>query len=85
MTAPAPFNATHYIREQTLDELWLEASRLGAIRIWQHKPGDPYEVKIEWQRRSGSKIEAVGAKSAEIGIAISNAIIEARELGAGEH
>lgn len=82
MTAPAPFNATHYIREQTLDELWQEAAGLGALRVWQYESNDEYQVTIKWKRRSGSEIEAKG-KASEIGIAISNAIIEARDLGAG--
>lgn len=71
------------VREMTLDELWNVAASLGAIRVWQFERGRDYKVEIKWKRHTGSEIEAVG-RHTEIGCAISNAIIEARELGAGE-
>jgi len=70
------------LREQTLDELWQEASSLGAVRVYQYKQGREVKATILWERKSGSEISAVGAGQ-EVGIALSNAIIEARELGAG--
>lgn len=70
------------LREQTLDELWLDASSLGGIRIYQYQAGREYKATIVWERKSGSEISAVGTGS-DVGIALSNAIIEARELGAG--
>jgi ribosome-associated translation inhibitor RaiA len=68
---------------QTLDQLWHEAEQLGQIEI-DHKTfsNNAYRVRINFQRRSGTRIWAEG-NDANIYFAISKAIQEARELGAG--
>lgn len=73
----------HADRAQTLDELWHEAAQLGGVRIWQYKRDHQVEVTITFERKSGTKIEAVG-KNSNVAFALANAINEARDMGAGE-
>lgn len=68
----------------TLDQLWREAETLGHIKVdsstW--KQGEPYEVTLTFHRKSGTRVHAVG-KHPDICFALSDAINEAREMGAG--
>jgi hypothetical protein len=63
------------------DDLIHEASSLGGLRIWQYRRGDAYQVTISFERRSGSEVEAK-AKHSNLVVALSDAIAEARALGA---
>jgi DNA-binding transcriptional regulator YhcF (GntR family) len=67
---------------ETLDQLWHEAEQLGIIEVdrdWQNKA---YTVQIMFVRKSGTRIMAKGADQ-HIHVAVSKAINEAREMGAG--
>lgn len=66
----------------TLDHLWHEATTLGSVRIWQYEHTKSIEAKIVFERRSGTKVEAVG-KNTNVAFALAAAINEAREMGAG--
>lgn len=70
------------MRRQTLDELWNEAESLGRVSIeadWNRL----YKAQIMFTRKSGTRIYAEGKHSVAL-IALSAAINEAREMGAGE-
>jgi hypothetical protein len=79
LTEPVTMEAN---RAETLDELWHEAERLGVVTVDNAWRGKAYEVKIRFERKSGTTITAVG-KSDQIAFAMASAINEAREMGAG--
>lgn len=66
---------------QTLDGMWREAEQLGRVSVDHRIFGDAYEVSISFERKSGTRIRAMG-KDTNILFALANAINEAREMGA---
>lgn len=71
------------LREIKLDELWREAEGLGRIEVDRNWQDTSYDVEIKFSRPSGTRVIAKGAHS-DICVALSRAIDEAREMGAGE-
>lgn len=70
------------LQQQTLDQLWHEAETLGRVSI-ETDWNDLYKARVRFQRKSGTTIYAEGKHSNAL-IALSIAVNEARELGAGE-
>lgn len=71
------------LRELGLSQLWQEAESLGSIEVRQHTWRERlYTVEITFNRSSGTRIHAIG-KNQDICFALSDAINEAREMGAG--
>jgi ribosome-associated translation inhibitor RaiA len=71
------------LREISLGELWREAESLGRIEVDRDWQDTSYSVEIKFSRPSGTRIIAKGSHS-DICVAVSRAIDEAREMGAGE-
>lgn len=67
---------------QTLDQLWHEAEQLGVVEVDSDWGNKSYKVQIMFKRPSGTRILAQGSDS-NIAFAMSKAINEAREMGAG--
>ncbi len=70
------------LREIKLDELWHEAETLGRVEVDRDWADTTYAVEIKFSRPSGTRIIAKGSHS-DICVAVSRAIDEAREMGAG--
>lgn len=68
-------------RQQTLDDLWAEAERLGRVSVESDWNG-VYKAQIMFTRKSGTRIWAEGKHSVAV-VALSMAVNEAREMGAG--
>lgn len=70
------------VQQQTLDQLWHEAESLGRVSVESEWSG-VYKARIRFDRKSGTTVWAEGKHSAAI-VALSIAINEAREMGAGQ-
>lgn len=69
------------VQQQTLDQLWHEAESLGRVSVEDDWHG-VYKAQIRFKRKSGTTIWAEGKHTSAL-IALSMAINEAREMGAG--
>ncbi len=70
------------MKQNTLDELWHEAESLGQVSVESDYRGEIYSATIRFERKSGTSIRAKGTDQL-VAFALSNAIDEAREMGAG--
>lgn len=66
----------------TLDEVWRETESLGRVEVDHLCSNGKYRVQIRFDRKSGTMIYATGIDD-DIVCAVSKAVDEARELGAG--
>lgn len=67
----------------SLDQLWHEAEQLGRVSVdTGFGSNGAYKVEIRFKRQAGTTIWATGSDT-NIAFALSKAINEARELGAG--